>query len=264
MFTIKNYVRAESLEQAWELNQKRSNAVLGGLLWLKMGTKPIGTAIDLSNLGLGGIEETQDAFFIGAGATLRELETHSGLERCFHGAVREAVRHIVGVQFRNLATVGGSVYSRFGFSDPLTCFLALDAFVETYPGGIVPLEEYIGRPKENEILLRVILKKDGRQACYLSQRPTATDFPTLNCAVSRLEGRWTVVLGARPGKAMRLENSLSVHPAGDELETFLREVSELPIFGGNLRGSREYRALLSKVLIRRAVQAVEGGALHEN
>ena len=28
------------------------------------------------------------------------------------GAVRESVRHIVGVQLRNLATVGGSIYSR--------------------------------------------------------------------------------------------------------------------------------------------------------
>ena len=36
------------------------------------------------------------------------------------GAVREAVRHIVGVQFRNCATVGGSIYGRFGFSDVLT------------------------------------------------------------------------------------------------------------------------------------------------
>ena len=39
--------------------------------------------------------------------------------------MREAVRHIVGVQFRNCATVGGSVYGRFGFSDVLTLLLAL-------------------------------------------------------------------------------------------------------------------------------------------
>lgn len=49
------------------------------------------------------------------------------------GAVRESLRHIVGVQFRNLATVGGSIFGRFGFSDVLTMFLALDSW-----GGAVP------------------------------------------------------------------------------------------------------------------------------
>ncbi len=35
MLKIKEYVKAESLEQAYELNQKRTNCILGGMLWLK-------------------------------------------------------------------------------------------------------------------------------------------------------------------------------------------------------------------------------------
>ncbi|MFQ7552525.1 MAG: FAD binding domain-containing protein [Blautia marasmi] len=46
------------------------------------------------------------------------------------GAIRESLRHIVGVQFRNCATVGGSIWGRFGFSDVLTMLLALDTEVE--------------------------------------------------------------------------------------------------------------------------------------
>ena len=43
---------AESLEQAWELNQKgRNNVIIGGNLWLKMGNRNILNAIDLSTLG---------------------------------------------------------------------------------------------------------------------------------------------------------------------------------------------------------------------
>ena len=38
MLKIKEYVKAESLEQAYELNQKRTNCILGGMLWLKMST----------------------------------------------------------------------------------------------------------------------------------------------------------------------------------------------------------------------------------
>ena len=52
MLKIKNYVKAESLEQAYELNQKRTACVLGGMVWLKMGNRVVTTAIDLSGLGL--------------------------------------------------------------------------------------------------------------------------------------------------------------------------------------------------------------------
>ena len=138
MMTIREYKRAESLEEAWQLNQKKANRVLGGMIWLKMETINVGTAIDLSGLGLYTIEETDAGFSIGAMVTLRQLETHPGLEAFTHGAVREALRHIVGVQLRNLATVGGSIYSRFGFSDVLTLFLALNASVELYRGGFGP------------------------------------------------------------------------------------------------------------------------------
>ena len=130
MMTIREYKRAESLEEAWQLNQKRPNRVLGGMIWLKMENINVGTAIDLSGLGLDTIEETDEGFSIGAMVTLRQLELHPGLAAYTDGAVRESVRHIVGVQFRNLATVGGSIYGRYGFSDVLTMFLAMDSYVE--------------------------------------------------------------------------------------------------------------------------------------
>ena len=41
MLKIKNYVKAESLEQAYELNQKRTACVLGGMVWLKMGNRVV-------------------------------------------------------------------------------------------------------------------------------------------------------------------------------------------------------------------------------
>lgn len=135
MITIQKYLKAASLEEAWNANQKRPNRVLGGMGWMKMSSGNVSTAIDLSGLGLDQIEETDDAFIIGAMVTLRQFETHEGLEQYFHGAVRESVRHIVGVQFRNCATIGGSVWLRAGFSDPLTLLLALDCTVELYQGG---------------------------------------------------------------------------------------------------------------------------------
>ena len=103
MLKIKNYVKAESLEQAYELNQKRTACVLGGMVWLKMGNRVVTTAIDLSGLGLDTITETESEFVIGCMTPLRDLELHQGLHTYTKGAIRESLRHIVGVQFRNLA-----------------------------------------------------------------------------------------------------------------------------------------------------------------
>ena len=87
MITIQNYVRAQSLEEAWSLNQKRQNRILGGMLWLRLGKGSIHTAIDLCNLGLNGIEENDTEFRIGAMVTLRDLELHDGLNAYTRGAV---------------------------------------------------------------------------------------------------------------------------------------------------------------------------------
>lgn len=62
MMTIREYKRAESLEEAWQLNQKKANRVLGGMIWLKMENINVGTAIDLSGLGLDTIERPRTAF----------------------------------------------------------------------------------------------------------------------------------------------------------------------------------------------------------
>ena len=36
MIKIKNYKKVENLEEAWELNQKRTNRIIGGMLWVKI------------------------------------------------------------------------------------------------------------------------------------------------------------------------------------------------------------------------------------
>ena len=132
MITIQKYVRAQSLEEAYQLNQDKRNRVIGGMMWLRLGSGSINTAIDLCELGLNTIEETEELFSIGAMVPLRHLELHPRLNAYTQGAVRNAVKDIIGVQFRNMATIGGSIWGRFGFSDVLTVFLAMDSYVELY------------------------------------------------------------------------------------------------------------------------------------
>ena len=258
MMTIREYKRAESLEEAWQLNQKKNNRVIGGMIWLKMEKINVGTAIDLSGLGLDTIEETEEQFSIGAMVTLRQLELDAGLAAYTNGAVRESVRHIVGVQLRNLATVGGSIYSRFGFSDVLTMFLALNASVELYKGGIVPLSEYAQRPYDRDILVRVLVPKEHSRFVYQSVRNSQTDIPVLTCAAARLQdGSYRFAVGARPLKAVLYEEPAA--PAQQLAETIQQQV----VTGSNMRGSAEYRRHLTGVLVRRAAEELENRAGQE-
>ena len=260
MMTIREYKRAESLEEAWQLNQKRPNRVLGGMIWLKMENINVGTAIDLSGLGLDTIEETDEGFSIGAMVTLRQLELHPGLAAYTDGAVRESVRHIVGVQLRNLATVGGSIYSRFGFSDVLTMFLALNASVELYKGGVVPLAEYAQRPYDRDILVRVLVPKENARFVYQSVRNSQTDFPVLTCAAAKLEdGSIRAAIGARPGKAVLYTAAPEAGETAEEFAArFAAEVKADIKTESNLRGGAEYRRHLAGVLTKRAVCRLEG------
>lgn len=265
MMTIREYKRAESLEEAWQLNQKKPNRVLGGMIWLKMENINVGTAIDLSGLGLDTIEETKENFSIGAMTTLRQLEEHPGLDAYTHGAVKEALRHIVGVQLRNLATVGGSIYSRFGFSDVLTLFMAMDCSVELYKGGIVPLREYAERPYDRDILVRLIVKKEKAEFYYQSVRNSQTDIPVLTCAAARLaEGGYRIAIGARPLKAVLYEfPAESGVSAQEQALNYADKVKQSIATGSNMRGSAEYRRHLAGVLTKRAVLELEARAAQE-
>lgn len=260
MMTILNYVQAQSLEEAYTLNQNKRNRILGGMLWLKMTNLTVPTAIDLSRLGLNTIQETEDAFSIGAMVSLRQLELHPGLNQYTHGAAAKAVRDIVGVQFRNMATVGGSIFGRFGFSDVLTVFLAMDCFVELYKGGIVPLEAFSQMGYDRDLLIRLIVKKRPGRFAYQAVRGSRTDFPILTCAVSEMAGEYRAVLGARPGRAIVLRDEQALLKNGVDAASataFAAFAAENTPTGGNIRGSAAYRRRLAAVLPQRALLELE-------
>ena len=225
MIKIKDYIRAGSLEEAYELNQKRSACILGGMLWTKMGERQVQTAIDLSGLGLDQIEESEEEFSIGCMVTLRQMEEHEGLNAYTDGAARESVRSIVGVQFRNLATVG---------------------------------------KRDRDVLVRLIVKKHEGVTVYQSHRNSRMDFPVLTCAVRVEDGKGCAVLGARPAKAARVElpaelaEKLAAGKASaEELKAAASEISDQFTYGSNMRGSAEYRHHLGRVLLRRCMEEIQ-------
>ena len=239
MIRFENYVRAKSVEEAYELNRSFKNVVAGGMMWLHLSKAEYDTLIDLCELGLDRIEEEGDYLKIGSMTTLSQLE-NSGLLREYYGsAFADCMKHIVGVQFRNSATIGGSVAARLGFSDIITLLLPLDTRLVFHAQGEIPLKAFLESRNQRDILKYVLIPKKKTPVRYETMRKTYTGLPVLNvCGVKTEEGcRFSV--GARPGIAVLVREDEKVE------------------FAGNHRGSKEYREHLYEVLKRRIVESLE-------
>lgn len=261
MFTLMELVQPTSLEEAYEiLTKRKNNVVIGGSAFLRMGKKRIGTGIDLSGLNLNLIEESSDYIEIGAMTTLRDLEVNPILNKYFDGVLPKSVRDIIGIQFRNVVTVGGSVFSRYGFSDLIVGLLALETEVELYNGGRMLLEEFLNKNYEKDILVKLYIKKNNASAVYKCMRNSRSDYPILNMSVSKVDSDFKICVGARPQRATiahKASEFLSNNELNEENIIKASEIaSEELVFGSNMRASKEYRKAVCKSLVKNALMEV--------
>lgn len=245
----REYYAPATLEEAWQLNQKKSNRIIAGGMWLRLRKSPLGGVIDISGLGLDKIEETETEFIIGSMVTLHDIECHPGLNAIWGEAISEALSPIVGVQFRNCATVGGSIYGRFGFSDVFTLFVVMDARIKFYKTGEMYVKNFSENCPVNDILTHIIVKKSGPKIACMSQRTARTDFPVLTAAVADDGKNRFACVGARPMRAVRIDC-----PDGMDAASFAEYVAENVTFGTNARASGAYRKKIAKVLMRRCCE----------
>ena len=250
MAIYQEYIMASTLDEAYALNQKKSAVIVAGNMWLRMCKMRKKTAIDLSALGLDKIEEREDAFVIGAMTTLRQLEKSEALNGAFGGVFEKALSPIVGTQFRNTATVGGSVYSRFGFSDVSTVLLAMGASMVLHKRGEVPLEVFQQEKPDRDILTHVVIPK-GQRAGVASVRMSETDIPALVCAAAVRDGKMNIAVGARPARAVLAAKGVSPDLTAAELG----EIAQNVMYGGNMRAGKAYRERVAPVLMARAAAA---------
>lgn len=252
MLRIQQYQKVNSLEEAYELLQKnRNNQIIAGMLWLKMQDRTIPIGIDLSLLHLDQIEEQEDRFVIGAMTSLRALETHAALNAWCDHIIADSVKDIVGVQFRNMATIGGSLYSRFGFSDPLCALLCLHCDVVLVHGGTIPLQDFVKMSDTRDVMSHVIIYKTKGKKAFACVRKSATDFSLLNVAASKDQDGYHICIGARPKRAMRFDVKQGT------IEEIAHQLMEQVPCEDNMRASKEYRKQLVKALTMRVLKRIE-------
>lgn len=256
---VNEYYRASSLEDAYQkLQASPKNAILAGGLWMKKMGQSYDSLIDLSKLGLDKISETKDEVVVGSMVTQRDFEDSKIVSFLFAGAPAFAVREVMGVNFRNLATIGGSIMGRYPFSDVITGLLPYDVELEFYPAQKMSLEEYLNyKGKLNAILVAIHIKKADGKGFFKKVKTTALDFPIVNIAVAKVNKEYRVVVGARPMVAARSYKAMEyLNNGGKDFAKAAELAVEELSFMDNKDASKEYRVDLAKVYVRRGLEEV--------
>lgn len=270
MITVREVVVPSTTDEAYEALQKNKFAtLLGGGGFLRMGSKNITSLVDLSQCGLNHISEENNEWHIGAMVTLGELEMHPSLNADFSRIFSESVKHIVGVQLRNVVTLGGTVYSRYGFSDLITGLLALPVKVKLHKAGLMPLETFLEEGVEGKDLLeKIVIPKGTITAATTSLRKSVGDYAVLNASAALVDGQWRISIGARPGRARLVEQAMAYlnHQKRDDalLDEAARLAAEELVFGTNSRGTAAYRKAMASVLVKRVLEEVANSETEHN
>lgn len=255
ILTIDTYVKPKNTKEAYDyLKSKKGAVLIGGGTFIHLCPKHIPLAIDLSQANLNYIKETKTSIEIGAMVTLREVETNELLQKYFSNIICKSVENIVGVQLRNSATVGATVYSKYGFSDFITALRVLDTNVVLFNKGEMSLDEFIKSDIKKDLLEKVIIKKEKLRASFNMMRNSIGDYAILNVAVSKSEEKIKIAVGARPVVAAYPTNAIDYINLNEINEETAEKAgiiaSQELAFGNNGLGSSEYRKHLCINLVK--------------
>ena len=260
---VNEYYRASSLEDAYrKLQEDPKNQIIAGGLWIKKIGQDCNALVDLSTLGLNKISETKDEVIVGSMVTQRDFENSNVIRSLFNDSLAFSVREIMGVNFRNIATIGGSIIGRYPFSDVITGLLPYDVSLEFYPEQKMSLEDYLSyKGKINAILVAIHIKKGSGKGFYKKVKTTALDFPIINFGIAKVNDEYRIAVGARPltgalaHKAMDYLNSQSKLDQESYKKAAEIAAEELMLLD-NKDASKEYRTDLVKVYVRRGLEEV--------
>lgn len=261
VMTIGEYRKPKSSQEAYELLiSKKSSALIGGGTYLHLSPRNIGLAVDLVDAGLDYIRETDETIEIGAMTSLRELETNEKLSGYFDNMISRSVENIVGVQFRNMATVGATVHAKYGFSDLITGLRALDTKVVLTGAGELSLDEFMEDRRKKDLLEKIVIKKESRRASFQMMRNSIADYAILNASASVCGDDIKISVGARPGAATYAESAMDyLRKNGlsrDTAHTAAEMAAEELVFGTNTLGTSDYRKHICYALVVKALTEV--------
>mgnify|MGYP000886909002 CR=1 FL=1 len=260
---INQYVKAKSIEEAYQvLIENPKNSILGGGAWLKQSSPNVNTLIDIVDCGLDQITETKTHIEIGALVTLHELESNPAIKSLGGGFVSESLSHVLGIGFRNIATIGGTIAGKYAFSDIITALLTLDVKLIFHPKREINLEAFLNaKGKVTDILTHVVIRKSSGKGFFKKVAASTLEFAVLDVAVYQEDNKFQISIGSRPSGAMLShEASAFLNNQNKMTEEVLNQAAQIVLdtvkLGSNKNASKEYREALTKAYVKRGIKEV--------
>ncbi|WBW95087.1 FAD binding domain-containing protein [Oceanirhabdus sp. W0125-5] len=253
------YIKPLNSAEAMALNKIENSLIIGGGTFIKLSKKEYSVIIDCEKLNLSYIKEDEKNLFIGAYTTLRKLETNKLIKDMFGGILNKSCSKICGIQIRNMATVGGTIGGRYGFSDLIPALMLLNTTVKFLNDESISLEEYLKNKKDDRIIKELVILKENGSGIFKCIKRTALDFSIINMGLLKVAGKLRVSFGARPGIALRcptVEEYLNKQTLIDfeKVKEYLqKDIS----FGSDLKASKEYREEVSIALLKESLEEVQ-------
>ena len=277
---IRSYHRPASLVQALELTGQGMVPLAGGTRLLASPVE-ISSVLELSSLGLSGIELRDGDLHIGALTTLAEIAESPLVAVATVGLLSDACRlHRASPMLRNAATLGGEAVYAAHDSEVVAALLALNAvFVIASRQGTVesPALRFLRSHTEDlaggALVTSILIpgRPEGaaieRLAVVPSAPPVLAVVVTISvtrddhCARARIA---LTGLETSPSRVLEAEARLEGSPGGEiSLERCLEQIERRAPFRHDAHASAGYRRALARVLTRRAFErAVERARAH--
>lgn len=259
------YQKVSTVKEAMDLlDENKESVLIAGGAWLKLSNKKYDLGIDISELEFNKIEISDKSITIGAMVKLQDVATNEKVAEFADGIVSTAANRIMGTTVRNVATIGGCICGRFGFSDIITPLLALGAQLNFYKMGTVSLEEYLQiKNRDKDILMSITLSNCDCRGYFDAIKKTSLDFSIINVSVVYIEDEVNIAIGSRPGVATlrklsysKVKESISDNAANNNEMAVIEDLVSNVKMGSNTRASEKYRREVAKVLVQRGLGEV--------
>ncbi len=247
--TPPEYVRPTTMSEA--LSALKGGTALAGGTGIARRARSVARWVDLQSLGIDGLQVESDQVSMGAMLRLQQV-----VEAELPGALRDACRREVGLNLRNMATVGGTVLTCSGRSPLATTLLGLHAQVRMEPGPQQSsLDELLARRGSLPagLLLTSVLFQMPVQLALSGVARSPADRPIVFVVVARLTGRspsYGVALGGFGTRPVLLPGAELALAAGD-VPSACEAARSACANGQDAWASSEYRAETAAVLLRR-------------
>ncbi|HHF08224.1 MAG: FAD binding domain-containing protein [Kosmotoga sp.] len=266
---VKEYFKPTTVQEAFELfNEDRAHSVFlaGGTTVALMKSSSIERIIDLENVGLNTISEKDDNLVVGAMVKIEDFRKNELVRKHYGDFFFNAFSKVASWQLRNMATIGGSIAPKLGWSDVTACLIASDARLIVYDEqGFrnISIDEFNHTPKaEKPLITNVVFTGNGYSYSFKKFSKSTFDIAIINVAIGLKLQRdiiedARIVVGSRPHFPVRfsvVEKGIRGLKLDNTTASIARNLTYENFEGGsNLLASAEYRQHLASIFVERAL-----------